>query len=110
MFSRDKPCFIFPPPPQSMDELISKTVPENIRLNRLLKLDTPLCEYNYPLPIIIVTMVTLRVSICILSDGPNLTHAIIIMLPEISVIIFLCLWVSFCFVYNDLMVYCSSCN
>ncbi|XP_064386896.1 glycine dehydrogenase (decarboxylating), mitochondrial-like [Halichondria panicea] len=29
---------------ESMDELISKTVPENIRLNRLLKLDTPLSE------------------------------------------------------------------
>ena len=27
-----------------MDELISKTVPESIRLNRPLKLDTPLCK------------------------------------------------------------------
>ena len=30
--------------PQSMEELISKSVPENIRLNRKLKLDEPLCE------------------------------------------------------------------
>ena len=34
-------CFFFP---QSMEELVSKSVPENIRLNRELKLDEPLCE------------------------------------------------------------------
>ena len=28
-----------------MEELVSKSVPENIRLNRELKLDEPLCEW-----------------------------------------------------------------
>ena len=35
---------IFLPPLQDMEELISKTIPENIRLMRDLKLDEPLCK------------------------------------------------------------------